>query len=204
MVYTRSFRCTSHKRRSSTVFSPPEVVQFDSTADRWPASGCLNLLLLPVFRRPGAPHDLARLVAPLALDLDERGVFPALRSDARGIALLLHQIFREDQFCSGTLAVYDDERVADRDVEGIRLLYRGVCPSALIGFGDPLLPLEMVGPEDQFRVVGIEVCKTLTIGLTEIVVITCDQVLDRGALDERLRCQVLGPCGRNSHQRQAP
>src|SRR6185312_4796710 len=64
--------------------------------------------------------------------------------------------------------------------------------------------LVMVGTEDHLRIVGIEIREALPLGFAEVAVIAGDQILDLGALDERLRRHLLRSRCRNGRQRQAP
>src|SRR5215470_12135940 len=74
-------------------------------------------LLLPAFRRVTAARDLAGLVEPLALHLDPRGVLLSLGRKLHRIAHLLLPVLGVNDLRGGRVAVHDDQRILDRNVE---------------------------------------------------------------------------------------
>lgn len=67
-----------------------------------------------------------------------------------------------------------------------------------------VLPLEVGGAEDQLCALGIEIRKALRIRFAEIVVVTCDQILDLRAVAKRMGDRILRLRDREGHQHDAP
>src|SRR4051812_33319616 len=156
-------------------------------------------LLLPPFRRIAAAGDLASLVEPPPSHLDPGGVFLSLRREMHRIARLVLPILRVNDLRSRRVAMHDDQRISDLYVESKPLAggsssrrhrrYRTscrCCRGTVVGGLDAVMSFVVPCAENQFSVLRIKALFSRPLGFAEVVVVTCDLILDQLSVDQRL------------------